>query len=410
MNQTARAASSLSQTGPSCEPTSWRGRTATRLSNDKLDLVILHGGGHLAHLSLRNPRPSTNVLWEASWPTADPGTTQHDDLSRAYGEPAVGGFLAGYAGHALCLDTFGMPSPAAAAAGLSLHGEAASSPWNIHHSADACTGSVSLKSAGLHLERKLQLHADESVVYVTEIVTNTSTEPHMFHWVQHVTLGPPFLAPQVSALSASVHRSITWPLGYEGHDLLQDDTPFTWPLAKSAHSPVHVDLSLPFQQTGTGFVAASQFDLAREDAFIAAINWQLGLAVGYCFHRSEFPWLTSWEENCAREGAPWLSQAQVRGMEFGTTPLPLGREETTRRGPLFDTPTSITLAPHASRTVRYLIFVTTVPQHWRNLSDVTFAGDTLRIHSSLLTSGQRETTSLAAHGCQTFLVPKATHP
>lgn len=128
MNQKVGAASSLSQTGLSCEPTSWRGRTATRLSNDKLVLVILHGGGHLAHLSLRSSLPSTNVLWEAPCSTADPGTKQHDDLSRTYGEPAAGRFLAGYTGHALCLDTFGMPSPAAAAAGLSLHGEAASSP------------------------------------------------------------------------------------------------------------------------------------------------------------------------------------------------------------------------------------------------------------------------------------------
>jgi len=400
-------ASSLPRTGLSCEPTNWCGRTATRLSNEKLNLVILHGGGHLAHLSLRSPHPSTNVLWEAPWTTADPCTTQHDNLSLAYGEPAVGRFLAGYTGHALCLDTFGMPSPAAASAGIPLHGEAASSPWHFLHSADGCTGSVSLKSAGLHLERKLQLHANESVIYVTESVTNSSTESHTLHWVEHVSFGPPFLAPQGSALSASTHRSISWPLGYEGHSLLQDDTPFTWPLAKRDDSPADVDLSLPFQQPGHGFVAASQFDLAREDAFIAAINWQMSVAVGYCFLRSDFPWLAIWEENCARTNTPWSGRTQVRGMEFGTTPLPLGHEETERRGPLFDTPTSITIAPNTSRTVRYLIFVTAVPQHWRNLDNVTLACDTLSLHGSSPASALPETISLAARGCQTFLLPKA---
>jgi hypothetical protein len=409
MTTLPQSASSQSHSGPSCEPTSWRGRTATRLANDKLDLVILHGGGYLAHLSLRSLNPSTNVLWEAPWPTADPGTTQHDDLSRAYGEPAVGRFLAGYTGHALCLDTFGMPSPAAAAAGIPLHGEAASTRWHISRSADACTGSAALKSAGLHLERNLQLHAGESIVYVTESVTNTSAKPCTFHWVQHVSFGPPFLAPQESALSASTRRSISWPLGYEGNGLLQDDKPFTWPLAERVNSPAHVDLSLPFQQVGTGFVAASQFDLAREDAFIAAINWQLGLAAGYCFLRSDFPWLAIWEENCARTSAPWSGRAQVRGMEFGTTPLPLGHEETARRGPLFDTPTSITLTPHSRRTIRYLIFVAAVPQHWRNLRNVTLVGDTLALHGSPRTSGLQETISLAARDCRTFLAPTATH-
>jgi hypothetical protein len=400
---------SLSHAGPSCDPINWRGRTATRLSNDKLELIILHGGGHLAHLSLRSPPASTNVLWEAPWTTADPGTAQHDDLSRAYGEPAAGRFLAGYTGHALCLDTFGMPSPAAAAAGVSLHGEAANRPWHIRRSAGSCTGSVSLKSSGLSLERKVQLHANESVIYVTENVTNYLAEPHTLHWVQHVSFGPPFLAPQVSALSASAHRSITWPLGYEGHGLLQDDNAFAWPLAKHTDSPTDVDLSLPFQQTGTGFVAASQFDLNREDAFIAAINWQLGIAAGYCFLRSDFPWLAIWEENCARTSVPWSGRAQVRGMEFGTTPLPLGHEETARRGPLFDTPTSITLAPHSSKTVRYLIFVTAVPQQWRNLGNVTLVGDTLTLHNSLPTSRPQETISLAARDCHTFLASKATH-
>jgi hypothetical protein len=408
MTSRPQSASSLSNASTSCEPISWRDRTATRLSNEKLELVFLHGGGHLAHLGLRSPGASTNVLWEAPWTTADPGTAQHDDLSRAYGVPPAGRFLAGYTGHALCVDTFGMPSPAAAAAGVSLHGEAASMPWHIRRSADSCTGSASLKSAGLSFERKLQLHANESVVYVTENVTNTSAEPHTLHWVQHVSFGPPFLVPQVSALSASVHRSITWPLGYEGHGLLQDDTPFTWPRAKRADSPTEFDLSLPFQQAGTGFVAASQFDLNREHAFIAAINWQLGLAVGYCVLRSDFPWLAIWEENCARTSAPWSGRAQVRGMEFGTTPLPLGHEETARRGSLFDTPTSITLAPHSRRTIRYLIFVTAVPQYWRNLGNVTLAADTLTLHGSLSTSGQ-ETISLAARDCQRFLASKATH-
>src|SRR5260370_27884384 len=129
----------LSSPGTRCQLTTWRGRSATLLSNDQLDLVVLHGGGHLAHLSLRGSPPSTNVFWEAPWRTADPGTAHHDDLSRAYGEPAAGRYLAGYTGHALCLDTFGMPSPASAAAGLPLHGEAASMPCHFQHSDASCT-------------------------------------------------------------------------------------------------------------------------------------------------------------------------------------------------------------------------------------------------------------------------------
>ena len=70
---------------------------------------------------------------------------------------------------------------------------------------------------------------------------------------------------------------------------------------------------------------------ARCNTCVAA-NWRMRLAVGYCFRRQDFPWMTIWEENRSRQSTPWNGRTQARGMEFGTTPFPLGSEENFRRG------------------------------------------------------------------------------
>jgi hypothetical protein len=111
----------------------WKGRDATRLTNGIVDLIALTGGGHLAGFRLlgNDGRSSQSVFWEPPWTTCDPVPTPSEKLLRVYGPTSVRKFMAGYTGHALCLDYFAEPSAEQAAASLGLNGEAAVAKWNV---------------------------------------------------------------------------------------------------------------------------------------------------------------------------------------------------------------------------------------------------------------------------------------
>ena len=106
-----------------------------------------------------------------------------------------------------------------------------------------------------------------------------------------------------------------------------------------------------------------------------------------------------WEENHARQDSPWHGIAQARGMEFGSTPLPLGREETFRRGDLFDTPSSCLIPGSATITARYLIFLFTVPAGMTSLTGVNTEENLLALFNQ---DGERSL-EVRAQGSSDFL-------
>src|SRR5262249_38487728 len=155
------------------------------------------------------------------------------------------------------------------------------------------------------------------------------------HWTQHVTLGPQFLSSPNASVSLPGSRSLTYPHGYdEGRALLTSNDEFVWPNAPLAGGGT-VDLSRPFSKRGLGFVVATLVDKKKDIGFIAATNPELGLLIGYCFKRVDFPWVAIWEENQGIAAAPWKQRTQARGLEFSSTPLPVLRREAFLSGKLF---------------------------------------------------------------------------
>ena len=358
----------------------WNHRDALRLANGAMEAVMLAGGGHIAELRLAVAgSPGMNCLWTAPWPTADPGDLRLSSLVARYGADSAGRFLAGYTGHALCLDLFGPPSAEEAALGVALHGEASIQTWSFETTTSGCIGRVDLPVAQIAFERSLSLAPDTAVLFLEERVRNRGPQARNIQWVQHLTLGPPFVTAEESILTSSLDRGLTWPLGYEGHGMLHDNAPFDWPYAPAANGRA-ADLRIPFAHAGTGFVAAARVDSQRRYAFIAALNMRHHLALVYCFRRNDFPWVAIWEENCARATAPWSGAAQVRGMEFGTTPMPLGRDAPHAAGNLFDTPGTRTIAPGDLLQARYLVALAPVPADWRAITAVSPESDALLLH------------------------------
>ena len=376
----------------------WRGSPAVRLSNGVVEMVALQGGGHIAEFCFAADcdHPRTNVLWECPWEGAAPGTAKARRLAAKYGPKGIGEFLASYTGHTLCLDYFGMPSAEEAQQGLPLHGEAGCANWRVskrrtRSSAISADWRVDLPSAGLMLERGIELHRGESVAVFRESVTNQRDADHYFHWVQHVTLGTPFLDPGCSRVFLSGTRAKTWPLGYEKKSLVSPDREFRWPRAPRERGGV-ADLSIPFCKRGKGFVASVLLDAGREMQFVVALNWRLGLVSGYVFRGNDFPWMAVWEENCAREYAPWNGTTRARGMEFGTTPMPIGKQGTFLSGKLFDTPGWARIPARATQKVVYAAFLVEVPKSWRSVRDIQAAKNGLVIRGS----GVRDTVAIPA--------------
>jgi hypothetical protein len=370
-----------------------------------VELISLTGGGHLAAFRFldRDNRPTQNVLWEVPWATFAPGHDWSLTMSQLYGSPETGKFLAGFTGHALCLDYFGEPTAEKAAAGLSIHGEAATAVWNVISSSESqraqCKWEVALPISQLTFEREIHLGNGQSVAYVRETVGNLRDKEHKFDWVQHVTFGPPFLSEGVSTLIASAHSGMTSPFGYEGKSLLPNNRYFSWPYARRADGNGSVDLRLPFTTKGQSFLAGMKLDPEREIEFLLAVNWNLRLGVGYFLRRRDFPWMAVWEENCTRQNAPWNGKTQARGMEFGTTPLPLTANGGLPGTRFSNTPRGCSTAAHGARTARYMMFLFEVPEEVHSIGSVVPIGDAISFHDE----DGNFSFSVPAEGCQRFL-------
>jgi hypothetical protein len=362
----------------------WNDRRAYRLSNAKVELTVLLGGGHVA--DFRRCGSPINVLWESPWPAIEPQTFSSREHAALYGDGPVGRFLCGYTGHALALGYFGMPSSEEAKQGLSLHGEAANSEWEVVSAVaddDSATLAmeVTLPVYRLHFRREIFLPRDAFTACIKEIVTNLSGDAIDFQWVQHAAFGEPFLANGEATLFVSGTRGVTWPAGYEGRELLASDVEYQWPYAPSLDGG-SVNLSQPFVRDGTGYVAALLADSDHKNAFVAVHNRRHQLLAGYCFDSKMFPWIVLWEENRAREYAPWNKRTRVRGVEFGTSPMPLGLAHAREMRRLFDTPVLRSIPAKSCLQAQYDLFLHPVPPQWTQIRDVRQTEDTLVVRGN----------------------------
>jgi hypothetical protein len=365
------------------EVVEWKKRRAYRLSNGGVEVTALLGGGHIADFRLCGS--SINALWESPWQTIEPQSFSSGVHGALYGDGPAGRFLSGYTGHALALGYFGMPSPAEAEQGegqsLALHGEAACAEWNVisaryDYQCASLVVEVSLPVYQLHVQREILLLADAFTACIKEVVTNRSRDEVEFQWVEHAAFGEPFFASGDATLFVSGARGVTWPLGYEGKEILSNNTEYRWPYAQSTDGKP-VDLSHPFLRDGTGFVAALLTDANRENAFVAVHNRRHQLVAGYSFDRALFPWIALWEENRARESAPWNGRTRVRGLEFGTSPMPLGLDHARKMRSLFSTPVLANIPGESRMETQYDLFLHPVPPQWTQIKDVRRIDDSL---------------------------------
>src|ERR1700722_2066649 len=256
----------------SIRPTRHRGRSAHRIANNNTEIHWPTGAAHLANFASleEGPAAGLNLVWNSPWQTIEPQNYSAKTHAAKYGGGAVAQMLAAYTGHALCLDYFGMPSAAEAAAGLPLHGEAGFRRWSV---AKKSIRDGELKfvtrgaapSAGLAITREILLRENETVAVVRETVANQNKRDRYFQCVQHATFGPPLLEENESVCIIPGTRSKTSSDDYDGNCALETDQEFQWPNAPAADGGT-LDISQPFTRKGKGFVATTLLGSGESEA------------------------------------------------------------------------------------------------------------------------------------------------
>src|SRR5215471_4883833 len=94
----------------------FEGDPAVVLANDKLSLSIWERGGAMVDLVLKDDPEKLSPLWNPV------------RLARELGQTRDAG---GSAGHFVCVDGFGQPSPEERTAGIPMHGEAHVEKWEL---------------------------------------------------------------------------------------------------------------------------------------------------------------------------------------------------------------------------------------------------------------------------------------
>jgi hypothetical protein len=312
----------------------YRDRRAAVIENDRLRVTVLHGGGHLAEIF--DKETGVNPLWTPAWRSIEPDA--FDPAKHAgYGTgPAEGRLLGSIMGHNICLDIFGGPSAQEAEAGLPVHGEASVAQYEILEQPSALVMRAELPLAGLRFERRVTLH--DRAVRIRERVTNLGHGDRPIGWTEHVTLGPPFLEAGVTEFRASATRSKVFEGAFGSADYLEAGAEFDWPMAPALKGGP-ADLRRSARAARSSAYTAHAMDTRLPHAFFVAHSSRFGLAFGYVWKPSDFPWLGIWEENSSRTASPWNGTTLTRGMEFGVSPFPETRRQMIDRSRLFGLPT-----------------------------------------------------------------------
>jgi hypothetical protein len=344
-------------------------RKVWEIDNGALTLRIQQGGGNLSSLVLRE-RPDVNPYWDPPWATIEPWqyAPRHANV---YGDK----LLACIAGHNVCLGWFGDPSPAEAAAGMGVHGEAPVARWRLlrQHATDralSLTCGCELPVAGMTLRRTFATRQGSRIVRVKETIRNTTRRDLPFTMCQHVTLGPPFLAKDVTVFDMPAGAGHTFPGAFGDPQRLESDAAFVWPSGPGADGEVVNLRTLGKAWRRSGDFSTQLIDPNRDDAWFAVVNPRLGVLLAYVWRRADFPWVGNWEENHARRDAPWGGRTLTRGMEFANTPFPVSLRQAVETATFQGQRTFRWLPAREKLTIEYAIVTLPVPGTVTGVCDI----------------------------------------
>jgi hypothetical protein len=331
------------------------GRKIIWVGNEKLQIGVANGGGHIAVLRLPGFSEKSNPFWIPPWPSLEPESVTDSLVNSDYGGAPEGRLLASILGHSLALDLYGAPSEEERALGAVTHGRVGVSVWKWKlHERHVLEGQCRDPSAHLLFTRRLRVN--DHCVVVTETIENLCAWDRPIGWQQHVSLGPPFCEEGFWAQS-NCDLGFTHPQTFGSGASLVPGTETRWPLA-----PRRAGGSCDYRQPLGPDAIANDFTGYRvrptdDHGSLVLGNTNLGFALFYVWPRRIFPWLGIWDERHARDSKPWNKRASVRAYEFGVSPFPEMRREMLARPSLGGLPTYMILPAKGTLWVRYMFGV-----------------------------------------------------
>jgi hypothetical protein len=315
-----------------------RGRPSVVLENPAARLVFDVAGGALGEFQLQG-----SELNPLSWSRPAPGET------------AIHGF-----GHFVCLDRWGPPSPAEGAKGMPYHGEAANVTWRVDRAPALQTGafeaqmSATLPKAGLSVRRTVRMSRQDAIAGVREEVTNDKALGRIYNFVQHPTIGPPFLD----------ENTLVDCNGWKGFaQKEQRPTPeepsFVWPQGLNEEGAAVSMRRL------TNALSPSVVSYALDSAhgWITAAAPAKGLLIGYFWATQDYPWVSLWRD--LGDG-----KMTARGLEFGTTGLHQPFPILVKKGRIWDRPLFEYLDAGETVAKSYLVFLIKIPSDFTGVSSI----------------------------------------
>jgi hypothetical protein len=339
---------------PAIQDEKLHGRQAYVLSNGKMRVAALRGGGHIAEVRLidSDARKSVNPMRVPHYQTIEPydyDPARHDAL---YGADSHRWLSSGYMGHLLCFPQFGPPAPDEVRAGLGNHGEAPIVEWK-QLAAGVLPDALRLRYGGdlpktqYRVERLLTLPKDETVLYVEEWVENLAMMDRPINWVQHATFGPPFI-------EAGKNYFDTGPVKERaGGGTVQRE--FTSKPATGGYYAMLMDTSAPL-------------------GWFTSFHSGHRVLIGYLFPTVDNPWIADWQENQRNKGKPWEGKAVARGIEFGSTPLAEGLRRSVERATMLGAPTYRWIGARQRLKTVWAAFLMEIPEGYRGTETVRAEG------------------------------------
>ena len=359
---------------------SYRGRGAVRISNDRIELVILKTGGSFPSITLADDPERTNPMWDSF----------RADREQGRAERATGAV-----GHFVCVDGFGQPSGEERKAGMEGHGEAHRLEWSTEYAGEsegACIlrQAVTLPRVREILRREVRVLPGENVAYVRATLTSLLDFDRPINWAEHATIGSPFLERGVTVVDISANRALTRPreeasLNGLAHRLVGGEE-FEWPMAPARKGGL-IDLRAAPRESHSLDHTGHRMDPDADWAFVTALHPAKRLLLGYLFRPREFPWLQTWE-SYPRD------RLMARGLEFGTQAFDLPRREVVTEGRIFDTLLYRWLPARSTVSASYMVFWTRTPIGFAGVDEAIWDEGVLRIRDDR--SGQ--TIELPARG------------
>lgn len=335
--------------------TTFDGRPAVIVSNDKLDMTIALRGGAFAKLLRKDDPQHLSPLWD---PTAE---------ARSAGLPAP---TDASLGHFVCVDGFGVPSNEEQKAGFPTHGEAHERVFDIAHfdqqsGAESLTLKVNLPLAHETFSRSIRMAPGEDVVYITSVLESDLDFDRPISWAEHATIGAPFLEPEVTVVDVSSKRATTRP--YPASDAptrrFASGKAFTWPNIPAQHGGTIDGRPTPQMPPSSEDMITVVLGSQHNYAFMTMVNRRRHALFGYLVRPSDYPWMQDWE---------YYSNAKTvaRGLEFSTQPYGMPRRQVVEMHDLLNTPTFRWLSAKSKLETRFIMFYTQTPDGFGRVSDI----------------------------------------